>query len=76
MSLPSASDVALASTAIGAVYFAYRALTKGKSPAHLPPGPKPAVFIGNVLQMPTSKQPETFREWAAVYGAFASPWFA
>ncbi|KAF5325955.1 hypothetical protein D9611_000766 [Ephemerocybe angulata] len=68
MSLPSASNVVLASTVVGAVYFAYRAITRTPSPGHLPPGPKPLPFLGNALQMPTSNHPQTFREWASVYG--------
>ena len=36
---------------------------------HLPPGPTPAFFIGNILQL-ASEQPEVlFQKWAAKFGS-------
>ncbi|KAJ8075174.1 hypothetical protein PM082_019502 [Marasmius tenuissimus] len=34
----------------------------------LPPGPTPAPFIGNLLQIPSVSPEEVFRDWSAVYG--------
>ncbi|KAJ2934553.1 hypothetical protein H1R20_g2525, partial [Candolleomyces eurysporus] len=65
--LLSFSNVAVVSTVLGAAYYAYRVLNAGPT-VHRPPGPKPLPFIGNVLQMPTSNQPEVFRSWASNYG--------
>ncbi|KAF8229384.1 cytochrome P450 [Tricholoma matsutake] len=40
----------------------------GTSRRHLPPGPRPAFFIGNALQL-GSKEPEIlFQQWAAKFG--------
>lgn len=35
---------------------------------HLPPGPNPLPFIGNVLDMPDYKPWETFYKWGQQYG--------
>ena len=71
MSLPFLPDFALTSTfvVVGGAYFAYRALTSKHVPSHLPPGPPPLPFVGNLHQMPTSNQIEGFREMAKTYGA-------
>lgn len=37
----------------------------------LPPGPKGYPLIGNVLDIPTSQQWNTYAEWAKVYGELA-----
>lgn len=40
----------------------------GFKPSQLPPGPKGLPLIGNVLDMPTEKEWETFAHWGDVYG--------
>lgn len=50
------------------VFYAIRVLTRARP--HLPPGPKPLPFIGNVLQLPTEHIEDVFTEWANKYGAY------
>ncbi|TEB33718.1 cytochrome P450 [Coprinellus micaceus] len=70
MSLPFVPNFALTSTlvVVGGAYFVYRALTRKHVPSHLPPGPPPLPFVGNLHQMPTSNQIEGFRDMAKIYG--------
>jgi hypothetical protein len=35
-----------------------------------PPGPKPWPFLGNVLDMPRTKEWQTFHQWTQKYGMF------
>jgi hypothetical protein len=71
MSLSFVPNFALTSTlvVVGGAYFVYRALTRKHVPSHLPPGPPPLPFVGNLHQMPTSNQIEGFRDMAKIYGA-------
>jgi len=64
--LPSASLYAIILASTLALFCAYRLMA---TPArHLPPGPKPAFLIGNILQM-GSEQPEVlFQKWATRFG--------
>lgn len=43
-------------------------LLKTSSGRHLPPGPKPAPLIGNLLQIPSERPEVRFTEWASLYG--------
>jgi hypothetical protein len=54
-----------------AVYFAWRLLVR--TPAPLPPGPKPLLLLGNVFDMP--KDQKTWLKWAEMgelYGTIPS----
>lgn len=72
MSFPLLAELALASTVVvvGGVYFAYRALTKKHARSHLPPGPPPLPFIGNLHQMTTKDQVQSLRDMAKLYGVY------
>lgn len=42
--------------------FIYQTIKKRERKSHLPPGPKPLPFIGNVLDLPPKETPE-FQHW-------------
>ncbi|KAE9404451.1 cytochrome P450 [Gymnopus androsaceus JB14] len=44
----------------------------GPKPSQLPPGPKGLPLIGNVLDMPTEKEWETFSQWGDAFGDICS----
>lgn len=60
---------AIASLVILAVYRVYQYSKLFTRPKKFPPGPKPAPFIGNVHQMPTSVPHLKFGEFASQFGA-------
>lgn len=41
---------------------------KGINQLPLPPGPKPLPLLGNLLDFPKQKEPETFERWYREYG--------
>lgn len=43
-------------------------ILNNKPHAPLPPGPKKWPLLGNILDMPTSKEWLTFAEWGRTYG--------
>jgi hypothetical protein len=45
-----------------------KAILSKKPPAALPPGPKKWPFLGNILDMPSTKEWLTFAEWGRSYG--------
>lgn len=47
-------------------YCAYRSLTATRP--HLPPGPKPAPVIGNMLQLSAEHTELLFQQWASQFG--------
>ena len=49
------------------VYLLKRYLSKSSLPP-LPPGPKGLPLIGNVLDMPTQKDWETYAQWGDTFG--------
>lgn len=49
------------------LFFVQRILSK-KPLGRLPPGPKKWPLLGNILDMPTSKEWLTFIEWGRTYG--------
>ncbi|KAL4246690.1 cytochrome P450 family protein [Abortiporus biennis] len=48
-----------------AIFLVYRL---SRRTFHLPPGPKPLPFIGNVHQLPIEHQEKAFAEWGRKYG--------
>lgn len=55
------------SCSVLAIAFLIR-LGKRKLSLPLPPGPKKLPVIGNLLDVPTSKIPQTYAEWSKLYG--------
>lgn len=51
-----------------AVYLLNKVLLSKKLPGPLPAGPRPLPLIGNLLDMPTSKEWEKYAELAQKYG--------
>ena len=45
----------------------YRSQHYGHRPSY-PPGPKPLPLLGNVLDMPTSREYETYTRWGKEFG--------
>ncbi|KII90751.1 hypothetical protein PLICRDRAFT_174122 [Plicaturopsis crispa FD-325 SS-3] len=54
-----------------ALYFLKLVLGSKRLPAPLPPGPKAYPVIGNLLDMPTSKEWLAFTQWGQKYGDMA-----
>ncbi|KAJ7622192.1 cytochrome P450 [Roridomyces roridus] len=52
----------------GAALLVLWTMKRRLQPAPLPPGPRRAPLIGNLLQMPHDKAPLVFHEWAGTYG--------
>ena len=50
------------------VYLLSRILTKDRN-TRLPPGPKKLPVIGNLLDLPSERQWETYAQWSKQYGA-------
>ena len=59
----------LISLAVAILWLTYRRAIFKHRPAPLPPGPRPLPLIGNIFDMPTTKQWLTFADWAK-YGAY------
>jgi hypothetical protein len=68
---PIALSVAAFSTAAIGMYVGSRYFSAVNERRPLPPGPKPSLFIGNLLDLPSHHAYDTFSEWARVYGASA-----
>jgi hypothetical protein len=64
------SVAAFSATAIG-MYVGSRYFSTVNERRSLPPGPKPSLFIGNLLDLPSHHASDTFSEWARAYGALA-----
>lgn len=63
--LPAATSlcVSLLVLALGILYLWYL-----RAPGGYPPGPKPHMLLGNLLEMPTEFEYFKFREWSNQYG--------
>lgn len=62
------NTVALKVIAGGLAAFLVSRALKKKNPLPLPPGPAPKPLIGNVLDMPTEYEWETYAKWSEKYG--------
>ncbi|KZL85875.1 cytochrome p450 [Colletotrichum incanum] len=58
----------LSAAAAVTVYFIGGWVLSTRRPKDFPPGPPPALIMGNVLQLPAEKAFIKFQEWAKIYG--------
>jgi hypothetical protein len=56
--------LSLAAVIAGLAQYLYRR----RSLSPLPPGPKPLPLLGNLFDMPTSREYETYAQWGRKYG--------
>lgn len=51
---------------LGAAYAL--SLSSAQKQRHLPPGPKPSLFLGNLLDVPKELPWIVYRDWGRLYG--------
>lgn len=62
-------DLTATSLSIAAIVFLYAARRR-KDKLPLPPGPKKLPLVGNMFDMPTSLEWETYHRWCKEFGMF------
>ncbi|VDC07379.1 unnamed protein product [Peniophora sp. CBMAI 1063] len=63
MSLNAGGAILAVASAVGLLVLWFR------RPTHLPPGPKPRFFFGNIYEIPRSHAWKVYMEWAKRYGS-------
>lgn len=70
--LPSTSlSSAAVFVSVFTLYYAGRLFFRPRR--HLPPGPKPLPFVGNVFDLPSTQLERCFAQWGERYGMISSP---
>jgi hypothetical protein len=60
--------LAIAAVINGLAQYLYPKLRRSRYTLPLPPGPKPLPLLGNLFNMPTSREYETYTQWSREFG--------